>query len=63
MQDILSHHQIDPSLLPLFLDHADGVAALALLCNAAAKDNLAFYLSVIGLYWFIVNFRELTSSY
>ena len=43
MQDILSHHQINPSLLPLFLDHADGVAALALLCNAAAMDNLAFY--------------------
>jgi hypothetical protein len=35
---ILTHWHIPPALLPLFLDRADGLAALALLCNAGAKD-------------------------
>jgi hypothetical protein len=35
---ILTHWHIPPALLPRFLDRADGLAALALLCNAGAKD-------------------------
>ncbi len=35
---ILDHWNIPADLLPLFLDHPDGLALLALLCNASAKD-------------------------
>jgi hypothetical protein len=35
---ILTHWHIPPALLPPFMGHADGLAALALLCNAGAKD-------------------------
>jgi hypothetical protein len=38
MQPILEHWNIPIDLLPLFLDDEDGLAALALLCNADAKD-------------------------
>jgi hypothetical protein len=35
---ILAHWGIPADLLPLFLDTMDGLALLALLCNAGAKD-------------------------
>ena len=35
---ILVHWYIPPALLPIFLNNADGLAALALLCNAGTKD-------------------------
>jgi hypothetical protein len=38
LQLILEHWNIPIHLLALFLDHPDGLAALALLCNAGAKD-------------------------
>lgn len=38
MERILQHWNIPITTLPLFLDDADGTAALALLANAGAKD-------------------------
>lgn len=38
MDQILSHWNIPTHLLPLFCDACDGVAVLALLANAGAKD-------------------------
>ncbi len=38
MLRILEHWDLPVDLLPLFLDHPDGLALLALLCNAGAKD-------------------------
>lgn len=38
MDQILSHWNIPPRLLPLFRDTPDGLAVLALLANAGAKD-------------------------
>jgi hypothetical protein len=43
LASILTHWSISPASLPLFLAHPDGIAALALLCNAGAKDNPALY--------------------
>jgi len=34
---ILEHWDIAVDLLPLFLDHPDGLALLALLCNAGVR--------------------------
>ena len=38
MHEILNHWNLRPQLLDLFTDHRDGLAALALLANAGAKD-------------------------
>ncbi len=46
---ILEHWNIAADLLPLFLDHGDGLAVLALLCNAGAKDWPG-YPGDLGLY-------------
>ena len=49
MLQILHHHHLDTASLPTLLGNADGMTVLALLCNAAAKNEPAFYVYKAGL--------------